>query len=121
MWTGVEGVGSGKMGLPYSIAEVEDEDSSRLNITGHSSAILSETFIGAAIHARAGSDDFLLTLQLSSSGCVNAHARQPKKKRICIRGSRYASLVGTSAKFIATMMHYLTISWVTPARHNHLV
>ena len=52
---GVEGVGSGKMGLPYSIAEVEDEDSSRLNITGHSSAILSETFIGAAIHARAES------------------------------------------------------------------
>ena len=46
----MEGVGSGKM-IPYSIAEGDEEeewtedDNGRLNITGHSSAILSELHV----------------------------------------------------------------------------
>ena len=48
--SGMEGVGSGKM-IPYSIAEGDEEeewteeDNGRLNITGHSSAILSELHV----------------------------------------------------------------------------
>ena len=29
------------------------------------------------------------------------------------------SSVGTSAKCVATIIHYLTISWVAPARHKY--
>ena len=65
-----------------------------------------------------------------SRGCVNAHARQLIGERersqldvythteAWLRYSRILqamqSSVGTSAKCIATMMHYLTISWVAP-------
>ena len=45
--TGMEGVGSGKM-IPHSIAEDDEEEEwteERLNITGHSSAILSELHV----------------------------------------------------------------------------
>ena len=43
-WTGGEGgvISGGRTELPYSIAETEEEDSGTLNITGHSSALLSE-------------------------------------------------------------------------------
>ena len=65
-------------------------------------------------------------------GCVKVHARQligershvykPTHRRTWLRYSRILqamqSSVGTSAKCIATMMHYLTISWVAPTRHK---